>query len=462
MAVLFSFAVAAAVELGAAGQTADGPAAGYGATFLDALKKAAEPLPANTRLILSDPGISVSSLHDYSRANARALSAVLNALPRDSIIFDQIGLSLDQVLETVLAYGEVAVQRRLPDQERRLSEARRLLSSKIPWVDRIANCPDLLARSPTYTRYLDYARRYAEAKADHSPPDQLQLLLDEWYALGKKAEVEAALTTVREAGSHNYASWWFGLQQQLDEALEVDGSYRYGLVDTLPSWWTWADDAGWRSVAIERSEAPAVQRDLAASGVDELFQLWRTTELSPDRTPQEARPRRAPLRLRISFEAKRVRLGRSWFDRRLLLSRVWKWLPQSPLGEDLRLSNGPGLNRGNEVAPLIPTEVILARRVRVLGAWPLREGEDLDHLLSRTGDHKEVAWGPFLLQGRAVGTKEVEARAEALPDGFRFSSDKEVQIIGWICWVTPCTPNPDPALDWTTPLPTRGSCISPP
>ena len=136
----------------------------------------------------------------------------------------------------------------------------------------------------------------------------------------------------------------------------------------------------------------------------------------------------------IDFELMRVRVNRdSWFDPALITTRSWKWKNNqaNPLCD--------GANPPDGLMPLIVTEVLVARNVKIVGDFSKETASWTRDQVTAGGS---IGFGPFSIGGSYSSDVQTARKTTVGEDGSISAPDP--QIIGFFASVLPNVPNPDP------------------
>jgi hypothetical protein len=262
-----------------------------------------------------------------------------------------------------------------------------------------------------YLRYLDgqaayEAARYNAATAAAAkggrpaPPDQdpqVQTALRSWRETGFKDRIDPALKALDQYYQEDVAAWFADLHTRYNGSQTLDGRGQPWLPVLLtPPADQWPAQAGWQPWRYQVAERPSGSGPAPA---------WTASA-------------------GLTVEVKRVTVERPWLDWGLFTARNWRLEP----GGGLTLVSAGDPDAADPGAmPLVVTGLLLARRLRITGAWA---GDPAAAQVTRK------AFGPFTLAG---------AVADRSAGQFAIRADG-LQIIGYFCRVLPRCPNPDPAL----------------
>lgn len=165
--------------------------------------------------------------------------------------------------------------------------------------------------------------------------------------------------------------------------------------------------------------------------------LWNTLNLETGRN-ETRRIDRTTSKLRVSFKFAKVRIIRPWLNSTLFSLNGWR-LPGRRRGD---LSTGSS-TANDKLFPLIPTDMIVARDVRISAEWGPNDIDRLarfaDSLSSRRNE--ETSLGPFRLSG-SYHTSSLFGRSRFRTDG-RSIDIPGLQVMGWVCGIVPMSPPHD-------------------
>lgn len=313
-------------------------------------------IPTFTTLTMSPAALAAvaapTTTPDYAAASDFA--RLVNFIPRDLVATIDSGRTLWEIYGEVLEHAQVGSGITDPVAEQRFRDA-----AKVLWADD----PDgVQHESEAYRAYRQYRdawivanedyhakRMTAEASEDSAVRQQwhslepvlrahLASIEADWFALGQRARVEAALEVLNSVSAGNpvlrWENWRAGFNPDLDLVTGPGGPFAptgYSPVNL--------DDAAWSRFELSAAEIA----QLTAEAPEELQQA-----LHDDPAPVST----------VAFDYRSVALTRPWFAPAALTSRIWR-LPE---GEP-PLSDGKIPPDGQ--CPAYVSAIVLMRRLEV-------------------------------------------------------------------------------------------------
>ncbi|KYQ94265.1 hypothetical protein DLAC_04565 [Tieghemostelium lacteum] len=135
----------------------------------------------------------------------------------------------------------------------------------------------------------------------------------------------------------------------------------------------------------------------------------------------------------MSVDLLQLPILRPWFDASIFQSRAWKWTDQISDGKEPR----------SGMMPVYATSVILAKNLKIKLNM---SSEKNKAAFSKIETSTSASYGPFAIKG-SYSHEEGDSsfNSKVSDDGIEADG---LQIIGFICYKVPLSPNPDPSLDW--------------
>ncbi|WP_395145282.1 hypothetical protein [Armatimonas sp.] len=407
--------------------------------------------PGTSTLILYRPGIALD-FNEQDKKNEKfvkeRLSILANRLPSASYDFQAHINSLEDVWSAILQYEQTPTVSTISlDRQRDVTKAVEFL--KQPVV--VSETEKYKTRRECYNHYRklydDAFQAYQDAKDEANktkvaPNAKFAQAMKETDAdfkdpaKGNKEPVEIAMETINENSGRDPKSFWLRVKDEY-KANSFVGQFgkEYHEISTDPSYDIWSNKEGWTTITMDSSTSDysLATKSFSATGGGGNFGL-----LSVGNGVESSKSiKMVNTACKIECEVKRVRINRPWLNGVVFGAQWWRF-GDDPLAKPfLNLSTGLGITDGIprknnvgvfEVMPLLPTEFLLARNVKIIAAIGKADVETVTKTIQGGGS---VGWGPF--GGKtAIGV-----------DGISFTG---IQIIGVICAVQPKTPNPDNSL----------------
>jgi hypothetical protein len=136
--------------------------------------------------------------------------------------------------------------------------------------------------------------------------------------------------------------------------------------------------------------------------------------------------------LRFSFDYTLVSIRRPWLTFSLLATKRWNL---SNLYKKGQVSNGAKTGQDNSIMPVLPTEMVVVRNVKISADW---SKSDLDFMKQQTNAGGGFSIGPFSIAGNYANSKSKETFSAAWAGSTLIVPS--VQIMGWIGQVLPFCP----------------------
>lgn len=380
-------------------------------------------------VVLLNPGIALDSWDDpLSPSMQLELSETLDRLlPKHRWLFERTGTSLSELYQDILSVGVWAKSTLTSSERQELTTINAELFTN----------PDTQTPTVAYQRYLTLKARVDALRAQwNATPEaqrtqemriELQEAEEDVNLQGNQARFVALLARRDSLLAKSPARWAGDLLKRYrsDTRTIGDKTYHESALQALDDKSLNASE--WTSVALE------LQGD-AAEGQANALPLpsdWRIWQLQTDTGVRWLDS--SLTRVALRYEIRAFDIRREWMDGAVFASRAWRW----PAGVERPLA-GSG---DDDILPVLPTQVLMVRNVRVQGNFRQDELADVA-LHMRSGGSS--SWGPFAVSGRYLGSKGF-FRARRLPGGFRVD---DPQIVALVCQRLGKVPNPDPSLTW--------------
>jgi hypothetical protein len=318
-------------------------------------------------------------------------------------------------------------------------------------------------KTPLYDRYQRYKRamfmaetRYASAyrEAMRNPEsanawpvegkvflDEYQTARDEFYAIGKKEEVEAALDTITAQGrdaveaviamaDRNFRPWQLTLGT-------IAGTTPY--VQVLPSDWSnGGSNDGWTQYRFTSRDVRSTHSDSTtrwggSAGVS--FGFWRfgasaggqTTTVDESFSEDD---------LEIEFSYAAAQIQREWLETILLSVEGWMLVGQKAgVISDGTSKQVAGPNAGFWL-PAVPTQMLLVKNVRIRTKNSASTYESLRKHVQAGGG---FGWGFFSIGGSYRRDSFQSKSTFHFEDGWIVVDG--VQLVGWVSEIMPRSPS---------------------
>lgn len=408
-------------------------------------------------LVLMNPGYALdwtAEDMDKDLVIQEDVAAALNRLPQPSFTFMDGPYNLEQVWSNILKFKDTPKIDLTDDEKKRLNDAQAYLDANA------GNDPDGTPET-RLDRYYRLQIAWQEAqdayegdalmavKEGRAPKQTLRTKATQaknaFETTGKKNEVEGNLETVLSIGGKDPQGYWNNLRTDFETTFRRTGTNGqvFHVTTTIPRIRAWKQEAGWTRIVVDTTnkddmvKTSSLDSKFGGGGFAGLFTIGGSGGFSQDSKRTESNSKN----LKIDMEVKRVFILRPWMDPLIFRSTFWRII--DPLAQPFfRISSGQGITDGrprqNEVMPLLPTGVLLARNVKLTGKF----SKEMTDELNRAWNSKlSVGYGPFAIGGSVNsknGTKYTNAKMD--DSGISFT---EPQIIGVYVDVLPRVPDPN-------------------
>lgn len=417
-------------------------ALGVGSTTRDASFRIGESL-----LSIYNPGqyLPVGLKPQTSAADSQEISQIFDTSPMFDFTYAPSALTVSDAYKSILDYKLFPIADLSPAERTKLDNARKSYAE---------------LEGPTTEAmyaYWDAADALDEAQASYdngSGPapsrrlkGEVEAAMNKWIAAGK-VQQETNLAIIQQLEGRDGSAFW----QELDvrwakNQSKLDSGMEFPPAVLAPSYANWFKAEGWTKFNFNQKDMDN-QKNSSALGVagalDGKFGIF-TISGSGDYKKEQEYVKIDQTELTFACELMRVTITRPWMNPLLFNSRAWKFDPTAP---SATYSSGGSID--NVIVPkgvfvTLPTTVILARNVEIVGQLTKTEQEIVDTAIN---GQASLGIGPFSITGR-VSYKD---RTEKISGTIAGNTIKiaDTQIIAAISQILPQLPNPDPNLPWPT------------
>ncbi|WP_395145284.1 hypothetical protein [Armatimonas sp.] len=433
--------------------------------------------PSTSTLVLLRPGIAM----DFNETDAKnekyvkeRISITANRLPNASYFYETSLTSLEDVWESILKYHQTAPTTITPAEQQKMEEAEAFLAKKVsveiedPDDETATKTKTFKSRQSCY----DYFQKLSDAadKAYEIDKDAANLLkkaptrallrekeiANRAFAdtkLGNRDRVQVAIQTVAECVGRDPKTFWFKADTEFKQ-MEFDGlnGKKFHEISTDPTYDIWSNKEGWTKITMDSSTSDysSASKSFSASvgggGGWGLFSISGSGSTSESQQSMQM----ANTKCNITCEVKRVQIFRPWLNGIVFGAPWWNFNSDPMAAPFLNLSTGLGITDGvprksatgaTELMPLVPTEFLLARNVRITADIGMANAQAMQKSVTAGGS---AGWGPFAVSTSVTtSSSSASGKSDIGANGISFTG---VQIIGVICSVQPKIPNPDPKL----------------
>lgn len=420
-------------------------------------------------LILAQPGIALPLFNkevDNDVDFKEEMAVTLNRLPAPSFFYSGLSDSVEKVWAAILDY-KVSPTSTLSDADKQRKEgAEAFLNAvapkeviKVSYKDTnkpngappIVESFDSPEGETVLERYYRYKILFDEANDAYLANKTSSIAKTNFDAAnnnlklkGRKAEVEAKLELFNELTGKDPLNFW-AKEQEVWKASEVknNNGIPFHEVRTIPNAKTLKDDAGWTTVTVDTSTdkySESMSKLNAGASVKGSYGLFRGAA-SGDYSKDSSMKAMSSSSMKITFQVKRALIYRPWLNSIVFKAGFWKINGDLDAAKAyMTISAGKGIDgtdHGTEVMPLLPTEVLLARNVKIESKFTAEQISEITKAMSGKG---AASFGPFALTAHfSKNSKSYDRTASVSTGSISFN---EPQIIGFYCDVLGKAPNP--------------------
>ncbi len=263
--------------------------------------------------------------------------------------------------------------------------------------------------------------------------DELEIALDNLKVFGRKNEVEAALATTSRYLAYTPQTV-FAQAGDVFEQAKNKGTNLYPVTYTPSGWMSEPDAMGWVKISITQQSTSeqihqSVQNIESNTGTTLKTGLW-TSDVSANYSDkiQKMNQDTSMESLEISFEVALVSVTRTWFSETLLAYPNCSVSSYAVGG----ICGGSLAEAKNCMFPSIPTELILARNIKVSNRFSEEEISFFNEVKDLDATAK-IGFGPFAINNNTKFHKETQDKG-GKTDGksFTLESGSEMQVIGHV------------------------------
>lgn len=370
------------------------------------------------------------------------ISLILDTAPMFNFTYSSVLLQVSQAYENILRSKVFPVADLSAAEKAKLENARRSYAElEDPCNNAMYNYMDAsdvvdtaIASQKNGTGPGPTSRQKAEAKA----------AMDKWIAVGKYQQ-QTNVAIIAQYEGRDGANFWKGLDEKFgDNQRDVSG-LRFPPVVPSPRYASWFKDAGWTKFEFSQKDMDNQTNSSAlgvAGSLDATFGIFKISG-SGDYSKDQKYIKIDQTELSFSCELMRVTLTRPWMNPLVFNSRAWKFSADSGTGQ---YSSGGSIK--DDIIPVgpfvaIPTTVILARNVKIIGKFQDTVEETIKTAIN---GEASLGIGPFSITGRVSYHDEThKIRGSIAGNTIEI---KDTQIIAAISQVLPQLPNPDNNLPW--------------
>lgn len=397
--------------------------------------------------VLMQPGLFIGNLRESDDDDLATQSELLDECLAASFLYDPTPFTLSRLYQDILEFSALPKKTLTSAEEAEISDL-------LQWLG------DNRALYDLYMGRYEEADTLYQAEVNSQDPDNALIgrlrrkrtqARRDWQTFGKKRDYESRQARVIYLYRGDPVSHFQNLQDEVDSAKLFDSTGAEFLPTYLqPSVSEWlAAGTSWGEYDKTVAESDTYDYSKSTSWSGRVKAGWGLFSGSAGASGSKVftHHNTTTSAVNVKFEYLRVRLlRRTWFDRNVFGYRFWTWKDTTGYRT---ISDGGNLMINPPVAPLgecpvVPTNLIVARNVRLSANWSM---EDRTYLEENLTTSASAGWGPFSVSGSYTEQK-IEKKVSARFDGVEISIDQP-QIIGYTgeLFKSP-VPNPDPTLPW--------------
>lgn len=404
-------------------------------------------------LVLAMPGYVLDPTVNLSSPEGRrALFGVMDRTLQPSWYLRFSEGDTSQIYRAILGTRELPQITPTQAERDQLRRAQRIIFADIATRRPSQRFKDFQRTRTALSHALDTVQDWQRANPVQAVPalmiDTLQRAQEEFELIGDKDVILAAQSIINATENIDGTAYWGRLQAQYNANLTPVGGAQVPTYEFFPTTSAWLNDSlRWTRVTLSDSDLNQTTTSSRSSWGGKIGGRWKLWGARGSYGQTEARTSLDldAETLNITFEVLRVSVERPWMDSSVFGSKAWRWRygAQPYYGRQISEGEAWGADPPRGVAPMLPTELILARNVTLTGNW---NSELRTTYMRERSNGARVSWGPFSLGGG--GSSSYNEAADRVKVTGNTITSPEVQIIGVLVDVLPRTPDPDPALKW--------------
>ncbi|QGM46390.1 hypothetical protein [Methylocystis heyeri] len=373
------------------------------------------------------------------------ISQIFDTAPMFNFTYSPVNLRVSQAYSSILQYKLYPIADLSPQEKQKLADAQKSYEELAPACDAAED------------NYWDARIPYDEAEANYAngtgpaPTPAMkravERALEKWIAAGKIKQ-ETNLAIIKQLQGRDGSAFWDRLDTLFAEnQRKLKSGATFPPVTLAPKYNSWFKDAGWTKFSFDQKDMnnQSTSNSIGVAGsLDGKFGIV-TLSGSGDYKQDQEYIKVQQTELTFRCELMRVTISRNWMNSLVFNSRAWKFDPTAP---SAKYSSGGSIqDRIVPVGPFvsIPTTVILARNVEIIGKFQDTVEERMKRELAANAS---LGIGPFSISGNVSYRDRKETIKGTIANNL--ITIKDTQIIAAISQVLPELPNPDPNLPWPT------------
>lgn len=370
------------------------------------------------------------------------ISLILDTSPMFNFTYVPVTMQVSQAYENILKSKIFPISNLTEAEKKKLEDARR------SYAELEEPCNEAMYKYMDACDVVDAA--IANEKNDTGPgptarqKGEAKTALNKWIAVGKNQQA-TNIAIIAQYEGRDGANFWQGLDEKFGSNQRDVSGMQFSPVVPSPRYANWFKDSGWTKFEFSQKDMDNQSNSNAlgvAGSLDATFGIFKISG-SGDYSKESSYIKIDETELRFSCELMRVTLTRPWMNPLVFNSRAWKFNPASGAAD---YSTGGSIK--DDIVPTgpfvsIPTTVILARNVKIIGKFQDTVEETIKTAIN---GEASIGIGPFSITGRVTYHDETHKIKGSFANNT--IEIRDTQIIASISQVLPQLPNPDNNLPW--------------
>lgn len=411
-------------------------------------------------LVIAAPGLQVDEKLNPSKPEDRKkIVELMDIVPQSSWVYRASALAVSDVYQAILDNHEAALTSLTTAQQKQLSSAQSIIYKNKKNAEYSDAYKRYSAARTALATALGNLQDFQRANPDLAPPaalsDALAQARDNFDLIGDKNTIIAAKATIDNLENLDPAVFWGKLRERYNSNTFPVGVAQVPVYDLLPGYQSWTDKSqSWGSYKLTDSDIESHSSSSHTSISGGIGGGWGLFSFGGGYGHSETSTHVSVdgKNFSLEFELLRVAIIRPWLDGAVFRSQTWQWQPGSNYAGKL-ISDGADVDSAvtpKGLMPLLPTELILARNVKLTANW----STDIKNTFEQsTTSTVRAGWGPFSGSYSRTDTSS-SADSSVKVSGNTVTFEKP-QIIGYLVEVVPGSPIVKPGLKFASDKPTN-------